>query len=162
MVIEWTMDDVRVTILFGSRRGATRQIVDWMSECLEKSGNIQLDVHEIGVDFDHIDTDLLLVGYPIYFEKPWKQMSEWIEANIQKIKSKHVALFILGWAKSMMSRVEGHIAKNYFGPIEQHFSDCLISKHMFRGWIRKLDAAQQSESNEWIEEILSLLPSNLE
>ncbi|MHA1929754.1 MAG: flavodoxin family protein [Candidatus Thorarchaeota archaeon] len=150
---------VRVTILFASRRGATRQIVDWMREYFNKHDAFQLDVHDIGDDLSSIDTDLLLVGYPIYFEKPWKHMSAWMEENIQKIKSTYVALFTLGWAKSMYNRVEGHIAKNYFGPIEQHFSDNLISKHMFRGWIRKKDLAQQDECNEWIRDILGLLQS---
>lgn len=148
---------MKVTILYTSRRGATRQIVEWMSEYLAKNNDIQLDVYEIEDDIDSIDTDLLLVGYPIYFEKPWKKITRWMEDNIQNIHATHTALFILGWAKSMYSRVEGHIEKDYYGPIERHFSEILITKHMFRGWVRKKDSKQKGESEEWIKEVLDVV-----
>ena len=151
---------MKVTILYASRRGSTRQIVDWMSDYFNDQKDIHLEVLDIGNGIDNVETDLLLIGYPIYFERPWKPMSEWMKENVNQLNATHVAMFILGWAKSMYKRVEGHILKNYFGPIEQHFSNRLISKHMFRGWIRKMDFEQKGECEEWIREVLDTLYSS--
>ena len=102
---------MKVTILYASRRGSTRQIVDWMSDYFNDQKDIHLEVLDIGNGIDNVETDLLLIGYPIYFERPWKPMSGWMKENVNKLNATHVALLILGWAKSMYKRVECHILK---------------------------------------------------
>jgi len=71
--------------------------------------------------------------------------------------SQRVAVFILGWAKSIYRRFEKHIEKSYFGPLVKGFSNELLSKHMFRGWVRKKDPAQENESKEWILRVARMI-----
>ena len=140
---------MRVCIVFDSKRGATRQIVQWMVEALEVIEGIEV-VARGPEGTEPPDHDLLVVGSPIYFERPMKSMSEFVAAHASSLHSQRVAVFILGWAKSVYQRAEKHIEKSYFGPLVKGLSDTLLSKHMFRGWVLKKDPAQENESKEWI------------
>jgi len=151
---------LRVCIVFDSKRGATRQIVQWMVEALEELEGIEVVARGPEV-VEPLDHDLLVIGSPIYFERPMKSMSEFVAAHASLMNSQHVAVFILGWAKSVYRRAEKHIEKSYFGPLVQSFSDELVSKHMFRGWVRKRDHAQENESKEWILGVARLVESEL-
>jgi len=151
---------LRVCIVFDSKRGATRQIVQWMVEALEVIEGIEV-VARGPEGSELLDQDLLVIGSPIYFERPMKSMSEFVAAHASSMHSQRVAVFILGWAKSVYRRFEKHIEKSYFGPLVQSFSDELVSTHMFRGWIRKKDLAQETESKEWILGVARLVKSEL-
>jgi len=149
-----------VCIVFDSKRGATRQIVQWMVEALEEIEGIEVVARGPRAT-ELLDHDLLVIGSPIYFERPMKSMSEFVAAHASLMHSQHVAVFILGWAKCVYQRAEKHIEKSYFGPLVKGFSDNLLSKHMFRGWIRKKDPAQENESKEWILRVARMVQSEL-
>ena len=140
---------MRVCIIFDSKRGATKQIVQWMVEALEEIEGIEV-VARSSEGTEPFDHDLLVIGFPIYFERPMKSMSEFVAAHASSMHSQHVTVFILGWAKCVYQRAEKHIEKSYFGPLVKGLSDERLSKHMFRGWVRKKDPVQEKESKEWI------------
>ncbi|MCK5301800.1 MAG: hypothetical protein KAJ96_01560 [Candidatus Thorarchaeota archaeon] len=149
---------MRVCIVSDSKRGATRRIVHWMVEALEEIEGIEVVTKgpERTEPFDH---DLLVLGSPIYFERPMKSMAEFVVTTAYSMHSQRVAVFILGWAKSVYQRAEKHIEKSYFGPLVKGFSDELLSKHMFRGWVLKKDPAQENESKEWILRVVRIVKS---
>ena len=149
-----------MSIVFDSRRGATRQIVQWMVEALGEIEGVEV-VARSPKETEPLDHDLLVFGFPIYFERPMKSMSEYVAAHASSMHSHRVAVFILGWGKCVYQRAEKHIEKSYFGPLVKGFSDNLLSKHMFRGWIRKKDPAQEIESKEWILRVARLVKSDL-
>ena len=147
-------------IVFDSKRGATRQIVQWMVEALEELEGTKV-VTGGPKEIEALNHDLLVIGSPIYFERPMKSVSEFVAAHASSMHSHRVAVFILGWAKSVYQRVEKHIEKRYFGPLVKGLSDELVSKHMFRGWIRKKDSAQEKESKEWILNVVAMIKPRL-
>ena len=151
---------LRVCIVFDSKRGATRQIVQWMVEALEVMDGIEV-VARGPEGTELLDHDLLVIGSPIYFERPMKSMSEFVAAHASSMHSQPVAVFILGWAKRVYQRAEKHIEKSYFGPLVKGFSDELVSKHMFRGWVRKKDPIQEKESKEWILGVAAMIKPRL-
>jgi len=108
-------------------------------------------------EIEALNHDLLVIGSPIYFERPMKLMSEFVAAHAPSMHSHRVAVFILGWAKSVYQRAEKHIEKSYFGPLVKGLSDELVSKDMLRGWIRKKDPAQEKESKEWILNVIAMI-----
>ncbi len=151
---------LRVCIVFDSKRGATKQIVQWMVEALEETEGIEV-VAKGPERTEPLDHDLFVIGSPIYFERPMKSMSEFVAAHASSMHSQRVAVFILGWAKCVYRRAEKHIEKSYFGPLVQSFSDEIVSTHMFRGWVRKKDPAQENESKEWILRVAGMVKSEL-
>jgi menaquinone-dependent protoporphyrinogen oxidase len=140
---------MKICILYDTRRGSTQQIVEWMQEALLERSDLEIEVLEQS-DVSQVTCDLLIIGCPIYFERPKKEMRLFIEERHESLNAPYVAVFILGWAKRVYDRVKGHVEKNYFGPLIEPFKDRLIGQHMFRGWIRKLDPEQEYECKDWI------------
>ena len=120
-----------------------------MVEALEEMEGIEV-VARGPEGTEPFDYDLLVIGSPIYFERPMKSMSEFVAAQASSMHYQRVAVFILGWAKCLYQSAEKHIEKSYFGPLVKGFSNELVSTHMFRGWIRKKDREQENESKDWI------------
>ena len=126
-----------------------------MQEFLETFDDIECRICSIDEDIE-LGYDLHIIGCPIYFERPMKSMPRFVEENLGQFQQKPLAVFILGWAKRVYSRMEGHIKKSYFGPLLNGLEDNLLSQHMFKGWVRKIDPEQQQEAVEWIEEVITL------
>ncbi len=91
-----------------------------MVEALEEIEGIEVvDRSSEGTEpFDH---DLLVIGFPIYFERPMKSMSEFVAAHASSMHSQRVAVFILGWAKCVPESGETHREEVLRTPCERPF-----------------------------------------
>ena len=143
---------MQISIIYDSKKGATKTIVGWMAGQLEEEGH-SVTLSKPGDD-PELSADLIIIGSPIYFERPLPSVKEFIEKNSRTLKEKEFAVFIVGWAKKVYEKARDHIEKNYFGPLIDPVAGAVKARHMFRGWIAVKDPEQQTEAQAWVNSII--------
>jgi len=145
---------MNVAIVWDTKREnkATHQMVLWLSEFLSNMG-IHVETFR-PAEFQNQNFDLIVIGTPIYYEKPMKSILTFLESHKSDLKNKKIALFILGWANKS-KRFDGYVKRKYIAPLIEKISGTIIEPvGRFRGWIRKLDNSQKEEIETWIQDIL--------
>jgi len=91
---------MRACIVYGTKRGATAKVAKLIGETLRGLGAevIVKPVQEASIE----DCDLVVVGTPIYYERPLQEVMRFLDEN-EGLEGKKVAVFIL----CIASRLEG-------------------------------------------------------
>ena len=143
-----------ISFVYDSKKGSTETLTGWMADTLREDHTVS--IHSPS-DSDSLSTDLIVIGSPIYFEKPLDSVKGFIALNATILREKKVAVFIVGWAKKFSDKVESHIKNNYFGPLISPINEAVISHHMFRGWVLKPDYGQREEAEQWVRSVLDTI-----
>ncbi len=81
----------RILIVFDTKGGSTREIIQWIKEGASSKG-AHVDVKTPGA-VTSLDYDLIVVGTPIYNEKPMKSVRDFLKRG--DLRNKNVALFVV-------------------------------------------------------------------
>lgn len=132
---------MQLAFVYDSKRGATETVVGWMAGVLGRRGH---SVEIVGPDdLPTLSADLIVIGSPIYFERPMESMLDFVGKKAVELSARNVAVFILGWTKRIYDRFESHIRSNHFGPLVNPIEKAVIDSHMFRGWMHHVDPDQK-------------------
>jgi len=85
---------MKTLIVYDSKRGSTEQICKWIAELLSNDVDIKRVSEVIGLE----KYDLIVVGSPIYMDKPLNSVIKFLRDNKDKLKEKNVVLFAVGLA----------------------------------------------------------------
>ncbi len=149
---------MKILIVWDTKREnrATQQLVKWMIEYLTNIHKIEVKAIRPNETPEN-DFDLVIVGSPIYYEKPMSSIIEFLKTHSKILHDKKFAIFILGWANKI-KRFKNYVDKKYVGSIKNNVpGDVMPPIGKFNGWIRKKDEKQKDQVEIWLDTILKNL-----
>jgi len=81
---------VNSIIIFDTQYGSTQKVADWIGEGINGTTKF-CKVNDV----ESLDYDLIVIGSPIYGQKPLKSIDTFLEKNRNVLAKKKVALFIV-------------------------------------------------------------------
>jgi len=148
-------DVVRVCILYGSRRGATRAVAQAIERALREKGYNPRAV-EVKQKPDVADCDLVIVGAPVYYERPLPEVLRFIEEQ-GGLAGKKVAVFILSMAQKFGKHGREYAERRYLRLIMEPIKGDVISSRVFEGWLFRKNETTIKEAQTWAEEVVKLV-----
>ncbi len=142
---------VRLCIVYETRRGSTERVAREMAHAAGDEADVALFRASQGPDIG--DFDLVIVGSPIYYERPLGGVIEFICSN-NGLKGKSVALFILCIADKFGRFGKAYSERRYMRLIEEHIRGGIIARKVFNGWIMKEDPETLEEARRWVKRVL--------
>ncbi|HDJ89595.1 MAG TPA: hypothetical protein ENG40_02760 [Thermoprotei archaeon] len=145
---------MNICIIYDTRRekGATKHIVKWLSEELFRMGG-NVDIVKPG-EIDSFDYDLFIIGSPIYWEKPLKNILDFLSNNADNLRNKRVALFIVCLTNIFGKLGEKYVKNVYLKPLLEKCSGKVIEYHIFRGWMWKPDYSIKEDCIKWVKKLV--------
>ncbi|HDO19340.1 MAG TPA: hypothetical protein ENG74_01290 [Thermoplasmatales archaeon] len=149
---------MKVVIVYDTKRGSTKQIVDWMVEELKSIG---IEVSSMRPnEVDTLDCDLIVVGSLIYWEKPLKSITDFLRANQDVLREKNMAVFVVCMAQIFGKHTDRYIERRYVGTLKKVSSGKIIETCAFRGWLTRVDYNQREKIKNWIRRVVGTLNPN--
>ncbi len=96
--------------------------------------------------------DLVIVGTPIYYEKPLPCIREFIDKN--EMEGKKVALFLMSIADKFGKKSVKYTENRYAGLTKDGIKGDVIAIRVFHGWMLKEDKKTMEEGKEWMKRVL--------
>jgi len=130
--------------VYDSRRGksTTGKICEWISEGLIEACK---DVNILGIkravdvtSEDVASADIIVIGSPIYMEKPMKSILSFLEKNMENLKLKNIALFIVCIRLSKGGK--------YLEKLRSHVKGSIILDKVFGGKFLFINRVNKSEA----------------
>ncbi|KAF2955919.1 flavodoxin domain-containing protein [Marinitoga sp. 38H-ov] len=144
---------MRTCIIYDTKRNSTNIISNWIKKELEDK-NIEVNIFKVNEFDGDFNYDLFIIGSPIYYERPLKGISNFIENNSYSLNKTKVAIFIVCMAKIFGNATGGYIKKHYLFPLEKYFDNLIISSAIFEGWLRKENLKEKEKIKIWINELI--------
>jgi len=141
-----------VCIIYDTKRGATKQIANWMAEGLKAINGVKVDVAR-PPEVKSFDYDLFIIGSPIYWEKPMKSVVDFITAHGDDLKDKKVAIFVVCLAEVFGRHAKKYAENYYLKPLEDKVPGSPIKSAIFKGWLKTPDDKQRERCINWVKEI---------
>lgn len=84
----------RILIVYDSKGGSTKEIIGWIMEGITSQGAYAeaATVASVG----SLDYDIIVVGTPIYYEKPMKSIRDFLRKS--DLRGRNIALFVVCFA----------------------------------------------------------------
>ena len=142
---------MRVCIAYASKRGSTRKMAEIMAD--EISGKVDVAALDMEKNPDMSGCELIVLGVPIYYEKPLPALRKTVEDN-DGFRDRKVALFIMCIASRFGSRGVKYSENRYVRLSEEGIEGDIIATKVFHGWILKEDAATLEEGRDWIKRVI--------
>jgi len=143
---------LRALIIYDSRReaGATRTIAEHIANALRGEGVEATLCRPKDSCPNPRDFDLIVVGTPIYYERPMRSVLEFIDRS-NGLRGLKVAVFITCFAASrkIPSPIRNAVIRTYLNSVLKHVEGEVIASKAFRGWLRGPDPAVLKECSEW-------------
>ena len=145
---------MKVCIVYDTRRGSTEMIANWMKEAIgDKAEAIVMHVNKVN---DLKDCDLIVIGSPIYYERPLKSVLKFLEQHQDELRNKKVAVFVVCIAEIFGHAGKTYAEKRYVGALIKRVPGNIIGTAIVKGWIRKPDFSQKAVVQKWINELLKV------
>ena len=105
--------------------------------------------------------DLIVLGSPIYYERPMKSVTEFIDRN-KGLAGFKVAVYITCFVASreVPSPIRNFVIRKYLGSILKHVRGEVVASKAFKGWWRSRDEHVLEECIEWCRELVRVVTSN--
>ncbi len=151
----------KVLILFDTKRGSTEKIASRIKSKLEKQG-IDTDVVRItdSTDITFKDYDLVIIGSPIYFEKPLKSVLKFTEKHSKELAFVPIAVFVVNMADIFGHLTESYIQTKYIGAITQLLKNPPVLTYSIRGWMRKPPRKTEKNVENFVKRIITLFKNH--
>ncbi|MBO8174304.1 MAG: flavodoxin domain-containing protein [Thermococcus sp.] len=146
---------MKVCVIYDTKKGSTEMIANWMRESIERKAEVRM-MHVTKVD-SLKDCDLVVIGSPIYYERPLKSVLKFLEQRQNELKGKKVAVFVVCMAGIFGHAGKTYAEKRYVGALIKRVPGKIIGTAIIRGWIRKPDFSQKVVVQKWIKELLKNL-----
>ncbi|RLG90726.1 MAG: hypothetical protein DRO16_01670 [Thermoprotei archaeon] len=155
---------LRVCIIYDSKHetGATSSIARCIATTIRNTG-IEVTVCKPSQSCpDPHDFDLVIIGTPIYYERPMKSIIEFIEKN-SGLHNCRVAVFLTCFiaSKKVPKFIRNIILKKYLDSVMKHIKGNILSFRAFKGWLWKPDEDVIRECIEWCKELSKLIKVNI-
>lgn len=147
---------MKICIVYDTRHGSTKQIIDWMIKKFSEIKDIKTTVGRPW-EIDNFNQDLFIIGSPIYWEKPLKSILDFLLAHRDDLKDRKIALFIVCLASIFGILGEKYVKKFYLKPLLDNCSGIVIGYHVFKGWLINVDYSVRDDCKKWAEELIKLL-----
>lgn len=133
-----------------------------MREAVE--GEARVRVLRVG-EVDRLDEcGLIVIGSPIYYERPLKSILEFLEKRRDELRDREVAVFIVCIA-NLFSRLAGGIVERveeyYIRQITGRIPGRIVKTGVIKGWLLKPDPKQKIRAQKWIREVLAVSSHNM-
>ncbi|MGQ4894421.1 MAG: flavodoxin domain-containing protein [Candidatus Njordarchaeia archaeon] len=135
---------MKILIVYDTKHGSTEQICKWIAEFI----NNKVDIRRTG-EADNLEKyDLIIVGSPIYMERPLSSVTKFLKSHRDVLQRKKVVLFVVGLAtfKFTASRYL-RIMKNALG-----FEPIMVG--MLPGKWRFINHMDRTKVENFVKEIM--------
>ncbi|MFA4646223.1 flavodoxin domain-containing protein [Pyrococcus kukulkanii] len=136
-------------IVVSTRRGSTKRIAEAIAEGL---GDIVVDLRK---EWPEELEDFIVLGTPIYYEKPLPEVLEFIRRN-DGLKGKVVAVFVVCMADIFGVLGKRYAEFRYLNLVKRGIKGDIIDERIFRGWIRKENSRTIKEAYSWGRELAEI------
>ncbi|NJE76368.1 flavodoxin family protein [Thermococcus sp. ES12] len=142
---------MKVCIIYDSERGSTEKVARVMADAI--GGRVEVKVLRATENPDIEDCSLVIVGAPIYYERPLPSVKNFILSK-DGLKGKNVAVFILCIADKFGRLGKAYTERRYMRLIAEPIKGRIIARKVFDGWILKENPETLREAQEWIKRVL--------
>ncbi|MDK2782703.1 MAG: menaquinone-dependent protoporphyrinogen oxidase [Thermococcaceae archaeon] len=143
---------MRVCILYDSKHGTTEKVARAIKEAIEGYASVEAyKVHEITT---LEDCELVIVGAPIYYERPLRSVLEFLEEHSDELKKKKVAIFVVCFAVAFGSFVRWHIQNYYIKPLKERIPGEIVGTLVLRGGIGNIGEGEIEKAKRWALKLL--------
>jgi len=85
---------LNILLVYDTKRGSTKQICEWIAEFI----NDKVDIKKVCEVDDLEKYDLIIIGSPIYIERPLSSVTNFLKSNRETLRRKKIVLFVVGLA----------------------------------------------------------------
>lgn len=143
---------MKVCIVYDSRHGTTEKVARAIKEAIERYASVEAyKVHEITT---LEDCELVIVGAPIYYERPLRSVLEFLEEHSDELKGKKVAIFVVCFAVAFGSLVGWHIQNHYIKPLKERIHGEIVDTLVLRGGIGNIGEKEIEKAKRWALKLL--------
>ncbi len=143
---------MRALIIYDSRHetGATRTVAECVANTLREGGIEATLCRARDPCPNPRNFDLIVVGTPIYYERPMRSVLEFIDRN-DGLRGLKVAVFITCFAtsKKIPSLIRNAVVRRYLNSVLKHVKGEVVASKAFKGWMRGPDLNVLRECAEW-------------
>ncbi|MBR9678625.1 MAG: hypothetical protein GOU97_05025 [Nanoarchaeota archaeon] len=83
----------RVLIVYDTKHGSTKKVSEWVKQGVEAKG-VGCVVKHVS-EVTHLGYDAVIIGSPIYYEKPTKLVTGFLSRNQESLKNRVVGVFVV-------------------------------------------------------------------
>ena len=138
---------MRVCIVYDSRHGTTKKMTEAIKEAIEKYANVE--VRRVSEVATLKGCELIIVGTPIYYERPLKSILEFLERHSTELEKKKAAIFIVCFAVVFGSLARWHIQNHYIKPLMERIPGEIIGTLVLRGGIGNVSEDEIEKAKRW-------------
>ncbi|NJE85175.1 hypothetical protein E3E23_04945 [Thermococcus sp. CX2] len=142
---------VRVCIIYDTKRGSTEKVAHWMAEAIRDVAEVKVARVTESPNVD--DCDLVVIGAPIYYERPLPSVIEFIRSR-NGFDGKGVAVFILCIADKFGKLGKKYTEARYMRLMTEPIKGEIIAKRVFDGWILRENIDLRPLVQDWIKRVL--------
>lgn len=146
---------MRICIVYDSRRGSTARVAEVIGRALKEEG-AEVSVKSVNEDIEVENCDLVIIGAPIYYERPLPGIVKFVEAK-NGLEGKKVAVFILCIADRFGRLGKGYTERRYVGLMLRGLKTEPIGVRVFDGWIFGENEKTLKEAGEWAKRLMTAL-----
>ena len=144
-----------ICIVYDTRRGSTAQIAEWIKGDLESLG-CRAYVYRVG-GAPPKDCNLVMVGAPVYYERPLGSVLKFLEENREWVRGKRFIVFVVC---TVPRALKGYAYKHYAGPLIERITNNggqVLEASLVAGWFRKPSRQAREEVETWVRNIVDKL-----
>ena len=138
---------MRVCIVYDSRHGTTEKVAEAIKEAIEKYANVE--VRRVSEVATLKGCELIIIGTPIYYERPLKSILEFLEEHSSELENKKTAIFIICFAVAFGSLVRWHIQNHYIKPLMERIPGEVIDTLVLKGGIGNVSEGETEKAKRW-------------
>ena len=143
---------MKVCIVYDSRHGTTEKVAETIKEAIEKYTNVEVRRASEVATFK--GCELIIVGTPIYYERPLKSILEFLEEHSSELEEKKVAIFIVCFAVAFGNLGRWHIQKHYIKPLMERIPGEIIDTLVLKGGIGNVSGGEIEKAKRWAIRLL--------
>ncbi|RLF75959.1 hypothetical protein DRN39_06475 [Thermococci archaeon] len=138
---------MKVCIVYDSRRGSTERVARAMENALRERG-FDARAWSVKENPDVDDCDLIILGAPIYYERPLTGIRRFVESK-NGFKGKRIAVFILCIAQKFGRLGKEYTERRYLRMMSDPIKGKIIAARAFEGWLFGENNITIAEARTW-------------
>lgn len=147
---------MRICILYDTKRGSTEKVALKIGEALKEKAEIK--VERVSNSFRVENCDLIIIGTPIYYERPLPSVINFIRSK-NGLEDKKVAIFILCIADKFGEFGKKYTEKRYIRLMANPIKGEIIARKAFDGWILNENPKTLEDAKQWALRVLEAFQS---
>ncbi len=147
---------MRVCIVYESLRGSTGKVAKAMAEAVSERAEVRVVRASENPDVE--DCDLVIVGTPIYYERPLPEVREFLLSK-NGLEGKPVAVFILCIADRFGKLGKRYTERRYLRMMTENIGGRIIAIKVLNGWILNENQKTVEGARDWIKRVLDAFES---